>query len=35
MVTVEAKKIGARVIAAVKVGIKTGQYTYPICGSRK
>ena len=35
MVTVEAKKIGARVIAAVKVGLRPGNIPYPICGSRK
>jgi hypothetical protein len=28
LITVEAKKVGARVIATVKVGIGTGQYTY-------
>ena len=27
---VEAKKVGARVIATVKVGIGTGQYTYTV-----
>ena len=30
MITVEAKKVGARVIATVKVGIGTGQYTYTV-----
>ena len=30
MITVEAKKVGARVIATVKVGIGTGHYTYPV-----
>jgi hypothetical protein len=28
MITVEAKKVGARVIATVKVGIGTGQYSF-------
>ena len=30
MITVEAKKVGARVIATVKVGIGTGQYIYTV-----
>jgi hypothetical protein len=30
MITIGAKKIGARVIATVKVGIRTGQYTYTV-----
>ena len=30
LITVEAKKVGARVIATVKVGIGTGQYTYTV-----
>ena len=30
MVTVEAKKVGMRVIATVKVGIGTGQFTYTV-----
>ena len=30
MITVEAKKVGARVIATVKVGIGTGQYAYTV-----
>ena len=36
MITVEAKKVGARVIATVKVGIGAGHYTYTVqFGSRK
>ena len=30
MITVEAKKVGTRVIATVKVGIGAGQYTYTV-----
>jgi hypothetical protein len=30
MITVEAKKVGTRVIATVKVGIGTGQFTYTV-----
>jgi hypothetical protein len=30
MITVEAKKVGTRVIATVKVGIGSGQYTYTV-----
>ena len=30
MITVEAKKVGVRVIATVKVGIGTGRYTYTV-----
>ena len=30
MITIGVKKIGARVIATVKVGIGTGQYTYTV-----
>jgi hypothetical protein len=30
MITVEAKKVGARVIATVKVGIGAGHYTYTV-----
>jgi hypothetical protein len=30
MITVEAKKVGARVIATVKVGMGIGQYTYTV-----
>ena len=30
MITVEAKKVGARVIATVKVGIGIGHYTYTV-----
>ena len=30
MITVEANKVGTRVIATVKVGIGTGQYTYTV-----
>ena len=30
MITVEAKKVGARMIATVKVGISTGRFTYTV-----
>ena len=30
MITVEAKRLGTRVIATVKVGISTGRYTYTV-----
>ena len=30
MITVEAKKVATRVIATVKVGIRTGQFTYAV-----
>ena len=30
MITVEAKKVGSRVIATVKVRIETGQYTHTV-----
>ena len=30
MITVEARKVGTRVIATVKVGISTGRYTYTV-----
>ena len=30
MITVEAKRLGTRVIATVKVGINTGRYTYTV-----
>ena len=30
MITVDAKKVGMRVIATVKVGIGIGQYTYTV-----
>jgi hypothetical protein len=30
MITVEAKRLGTRVIATVKVGIGTGRYTYTV-----
>jgi hypothetical protein len=30
MITVEAKRVGTRVIATVKVGISTGRYTYTV-----
>ena len=30
MITVEAKKVGTRVIATVKIGIGTGQFTYTV-----
>ena len=30
MITVEAKKVGTRVIATLKVGIGGGQYTYTV-----
>jgi heterodisulfide reductase subunit B len=30
MITVEAKKVGARVIATVKVAIGTGHHTYTV-----
>jgi hypothetical protein len=30
MITVEAKRLGARVIATVKAGISTGRYTYTV-----
>jgi hypothetical protein len=30
MITVEAKKVGTRVIATVKVGIRTEQYTHTV-----
>ena len=30
MISVEAKKVGARVIATVKVGMGWGQYTYTV-----
>jgi hypothetical protein len=30
MITIEAKKVATRVIATVKVGIGTGQYTYTV-----
>jgi len=30
IITVEAKRLGTRVIATVKVGISTGRYTYTV-----
>ena len=33
MITVEAKRVGARVIATVKVGIGTGHHTYTVLNS--
>ena len=30
MITVEAKKVGTRMIATVKVGIGTGRFTYTV-----
>jgi hypothetical protein len=30
MITVEVKRVGTRVIATVKVGIGTGQFTYAV-----
>jgi hypothetical protein len=30
MITVEAKKVATRLIATVKVGIRTGQFTYTV-----
>jgi hypothetical protein len=30
MITVEAKKVGTRVIATVRVGIGAGRYTYTV-----
>jgi hypothetical protein len=30
MITVDAKKVGSRVIATVKVRIETGQYTHTV-----
>jgi hypothetical protein len=30
MISVEAKKVGTRVIATMKVGIGSGQYTYTV-----
>ena len=30
MITIEAKRLGTRVIATVNVGISTGRYTYTV-----